>query len=113
MTTTSEKMTTEEMEALSQKLATFNLAEACALLNSIEENEDAKELVHFIITHLNKQVASAVIQISVHNLLKHLLEQGLLNVTYDDKGNATVYSPALDSNGNPIPYPRNEANTHE
>ena len=68
MTATSEKMTAEEMETLRGKIAALNLTEACALISSMAEDEERKELMPFIMSNLAPAGVVAMAQATLPSL---------------------------------------------
>ena len=78
-----EMMTEEETQALVQKLASLNLEQAAALINSITETEEnSEDLCDFIRTHLNEKVALALQDVA----MREMVEAGLLKIAYDENG---------------------------
>lgn len=69
MTNMREKMTAEEMEALMQKVSKLTLMEASALITSIAEEEEGKELIPFIMANLDKGVVIAMAQTALDSLM--------------------------------------------
>ncbi|MBQ6664130.1 MAG: hypothetical protein IJM68_00940 [Synergistaceae bacterium] len=105
-----EMMTEEETQALVQKLASLNLEQAAALINSITETEEnSEDLCDFIRTHLNEKVALALQDVA----MREMVEAGLLKIAYDENGTEIGFVPVLDENGIPlISHDRNEVLAH-
>ena len=86
-----EMMTEEETQALTQKLASLNFEQALAVIDSVSEEENAHELIAFMMAHFNPKVALALGDMSI----RELIARKFIEVLYDENGIMIGFKPTF------------------